>query len=274
MNESISKSTPQWEALHLQIQDLLAGYVDQELDVRERALVEAHLAGCPACRQDVARQQLLHRHLGQLPGIPLSLEQHQRLDRALAEAPPSAVAPPSRRPRWRPHWLLDWLGSPRGELLAASSGWGLAFLLLAVMLWPGGQRSGHPHIPMVQDVLAEYAQVTHSRLPKSPGRAVAAPPAIWPRARLLASWKTTIGGAAAQAFALRSGNSILLQFRVSDDVFFNNPKVRTAIASKGKYETREESLKVLALPLDEGGLLMVGPERSMPASNQLLSRPM
>lgn len=264
MNDIRSKTPDQWRELHLQIQDMLAGYVDQELDAAEQRAVEAHLAGCAACRQDVARQRLLHQRLMQLPAQPLSSEQHRSLDRMLQDAPPNA-SPPSRRFRWRRFWP----GDMNKSHLLAGSGWALALILLTVSLWPTAPWMGNHPIPMVQDVLHEYAQVARDTLRKPGRQAGIAPPVTWPKARILTSWMTSVGGDAAQAYALRNGNSVILQFRVSDDVFFNDPKIRAAVANKGQYEVRQNNLRVLALPLDKGGLLLVGPDRSMPPRGEL-----
>ena len=81
------KSGKQLEALHLQIQDLLSGYVDGELlDKQETALVEAHLAGCRACAADVERQRLLQQQLASFPRSHLNPAQHAKLDEVLENA--------------------------------------------------------------------------------------------------------------------------------------------------------------------------------------------
>ncbi len=269
MNDSATLSREQRESLHLQLQDMLAGYVDQELDEQEQVQVEAHLAGCDACYQDVARQQQLQQQLGQIPGTILSPQQHARFDKTLAAASAPIGHAFTDRFDWKRWQLPRGLKGTNKTLIAATGGWSLALLLLVVMFFPSLKTTGHAHIPMVEDALAEYAQVAHRNLPISQNGARHNPPTLWPDAKILASWKTTIGGAPADAFALRSGQHILLQFRVGDDVFFNSPKVRAAIASKGNYQTREKTLKVLALPLQEGGILVVGPGDSMPSSQEL-----
>ena len=101
-------------------------------------------------------------------------------------------------------------------------------------------------------------------MPDSSASAESAPPADWPRAKVLAVWKTRISGKPARAYAVRADDAVLLQVRVDDRVFYNNPRVRQAVEDQGHFETRDHSLKVVALPLSEGGVLIVGPADRMP----------
>ncbi len=105
----------------------LHAYLDGELTAAERAGLEAHLAGCAACRTRLAEERDL-------------VERAQGLLRRAA--PPEAAVPPLRRtggggrgarplPRWMP---LAWAAS---VLLALGGGW----------LARGGQRAGGPEAP-------------------------------------------------------------------------------------------------------------------------------
>ena len=90
---------------------------------------------------------------------------------------------------------------------------------------------------------------------------------------MLAAWKTEIGGAPAQAFAMRSGHSIVFQYQIDESVFFRNPAVRQAVQTSGNYQTRTQDTDVMALPLTNAGLLLVGPADSLPSPEQLTFQP-
>ena len=81
---------------------------------------------------------------------------------------------------------------------------------------------------------------------------------------MIAQWQSRVGGKPAEAYALRDGNQVLLEFLVDDSVFFRHPMVRAAIAREGRYRAREGKLAVLALPLQQGGVLVVGPAQALP----------
>jgi anti-sigma factor RsiW len=260
----------QWQALHNQLQDALAGYADNELDEHERAQVEAHLAGCEACRLDLAHQQLINQRLQQIPLTGLSAQMHQRLDQVIKSAPP---APRHRlRPQqgWRSFFLLPWRRKLSGPLIAATSGWAVALVLLVILISPSLKTStSNAAVPMVQDVLAQYQYYHRSALPVSSHGAKIQPPASWPGSHVLASWQTNIGGAPAQAFAVRNGDSIILQFRVDESVFFHHPDIRRLVARQGQFEMQRQDLTVLGIPLSRAGLLMVGPANGIPPPDKL-----
>ncbi len=264
------KTDKQWQALHHQLQDSLAGYVDDELDEQERAQVEAHLAGCEACRLDLAHQQLLGQRLQQVPLTGMSVNMHQRLDHAIV-----AETQTSRHRWWQVQgWqrLFHWPGRGKlsAPLLAASSGWAVALMMLLVLLSPELKTtSSATSIPMVQDVLAQYQLYHRTALPVSSSGSTRQAPANWPGSHVLASWQTSIGGAPAQGYALRNGDSIILQFRVDESVFFHNPTVRQSVAREGKFITRQQDLAVLGIPLKKSGLLMVGPANKIPPADKL-----
>lgn len=61
-------------------QDLLSSYLDGEMASPDRALVEAHLKGCPACRQRVEEAQFFDRILshGRDPQVPFEVWERVR----------------------------------------------------------------------------------------------------------------------------------------------------------------------------------------------------
>jgi Putative zinc-finger len=125
-------------------QEQLAAFQAGDGDRRQRADVEAHLAGCPACAGVVASVEQARRRLALLeePALPPGL--HDRLVAAVAgEAVQPAVdgsAPRyRRRPAERPHARsTPWFRRPVA--------WGAAAaLLLAALVVPFLDRSGGNH---------------------------------------------------------------------------------------------------------------------------------
>jgi len=149
MSDEQSRSLPDLQALHLHLQDLLAGYADGELTAEEQRLVEAHLAGCEACRQDLARQRLLHQRLVRIPPPPVELA--GELSR--------------RRPRLRDRLVRRWWKPPaRGAW--AQAGWLVSAVLLIILLvFPPGQGQLPAEVPMVQDALGNIFMPAASACP-------------------------------------------------------------------------------------------------------------
>ncbi|ANG64262.1 hypothetical protein A8C75_18455 [Marinobacterium aestuarii] len=256
--------------LHLQLQDWLSGYVDGELDAQQTLMFEAHLAGCGECRAEIARQQTLSRRLQQLSVNRMSPGLHQRLDKMLDEAPDSAVQNAAARP-----WLrrLAWARHLRrpaalGGFIGAA-GWAVALLLMVVQLLPPNMTSGQ--IPMMSDVLQEYQNLSRTELArKETPPASTELPARLAGCKLVARWQTRVGGEPAEAFALQRGNHLIIEYRITENVFYRNPDVRQAITDYGDFRIREQQLEVLALPLKGAGLLVVGPAGAMPHRREFI----
>lgn len=256
-----------WVELHIHLQDLLAGYIDDELDQQENLIIEAHLAGCESCRSDVERQQLINQRLDKLPLEHLSPEMHLKIDNRLSDALNSSneikhrASPVSIFINWCQH-----IYSPR---LFAAGGWSVALLLVVVLLYPSLTPENSYRVPMVEDVLAEYLHLDKTSLPASNTDSKSSLPANWPNAHLLTSWDTTVGGAPAKAFAMRNGDKVIIQYRVDEAVFFRNPKVRQSVADNGSYLSQKNDIQVLAMPLKDAGLLVVGPVEWMPPPEKI-----
>ena len=261
----------QWSALHSQIQDLLAGFADDMLDEHDKQIVEAHLAGCEACRMDVVRQQLLSHRLNELPVARMPMKLHQQIDKVLREAP---IPEPEKNKahqtkRWH-HWFsYDCFSERKQAFFVTASGWAVALMVMVVMLFPQLKQVNEKNIPMVDDVIAKYQKLSQENLPTSLQNGSQEAPATWSGSRVLAHWKTTIEGKPSDAYAVRDGNNVVFQFKVSEEVFFRNPDVRLAIENTGNYQVKYNKLKVLALPLKKMGLLIVGPNNGMPTPEKL-----
>lgn len=256
-----------WANLHVSLQDLLAGYVDDELDQKNKSIIEAHLAGCENCRADVIRQQLIGQRLQALPLERLSPDTQQKIDRAVSVS----ILPPEERTYQTQQTsrfirCCHRLYKPR---FIAASGWGVALFLIVVLFYPSLMPKNNHQVPMVEDVLAEYLHLDITSLPASNSHSTPSLPANWPNAHLLASWDTTVGGAPAKAFAMRHGDNIILQYRIDETVFFHNPIVRKAVAHSGSYLSQKDNIQVLAMPLKDAGLLVVGPADKIPSPEKI-----
>ena len=265
MSDLKNTDAHEWSDLHAEIQDWLAGYADGELDEHHTALVEAHLAGCETCQHDVERQRILSERLQMIPTPGLSADFDGRLDIALANAPAGGKRPSGRR---RMTNLKRWLSSLRPSVVIGSGGWAVALVLAAVLLMPSVTPDNINRIPMVSDVLNDYQRVALEELPIQAGSSEVSPPLPWANSRVLATWMTRVGGEPAQAYAMRQGNSLVIQYRISERVFFRDPDVRQAVARAGDFRTRADQLEVLGLPMEDSGLLVVAPAGNMPAVSE------
>lgn len=255
--------------LHLQLQDWLPGYVDGELEPRQADILEAHLAGCDTCRAELARQRSLSMRLQQVAALRMSAQLHRRLDTMIEDTPPP-LAQPARKPR-RPVTLSRFMPQARhfsvGGIIG-TTGWALALCLIVFMLLPG---TGTPKpIPMMGDVMQEYQSLPSERLTPQNVRPESDLPARLAGCKLVASWKTRVGGEPAEAFALQRGEHLIIEYRITENVFYRNPDVRQAIADFGDYRIRENALEVLALPLKGAGLLVVGPADAVPHRREFI----
>lgn len=252
----------QQEALHAELQILLAGYLDQELEEDERRQVEAHLIGCVYCREDLIRQTLLQQRLEQerqavhLP-MALQIQLDAMFESGEIHQPRVNMPDNSKKGDWRTGFVAfsrHWSGL---------SGWLAASVLLVILLSPHFLPASE--VPMIRDALTQYQRMQSIPLPlAAPGSIDPADsPVSWPGSRLLASWSTQVGGEQAKAYWLRSGETTLLVLNISEAVFFRHPEVREALEHQGIFHFRGV-LSVLAIPAATSGILIVGPENALP----------
>lgn len=78
-------------------EELLAGYVDGTLPTDERAVVDAHLAGCARCQREVVLAASARSALGSLPEVPAP---SGVATRALEEARGARQRQAAGTPRW------------------------------------------------------------------------------------------------------------------------------------------------------------------------------
>jgi len=269
MKQIYESDSEKWNLLHVQLQDMLAGYADDELDKEQSSLVEAHLAGCELCRNDLARQKLITQRLHMMPSPRLSTNAQQDIDLSLTGAL-SSSAQSKKHKRVAIDSLVNKIKLSLSLSKAISvGGWAMACVLALVMMMPAAIQEKTSPIPMIADALSEYHKHENNVLPVARNDTNKAP-VSWPNARLLTTWETTVAGEPAHVYALRSGRNIVFQYHVNETVFFRNPVVRKAIAETGNYKTQTNKLDVIAMPLTDTGILIVGPADSLPAPEKIL----
>lgn len=130
MSTSYKTEDPEWQELHTSLQDLLAGYADNELEDDEVLIVEAHLAGCKLCRDDLARQVALNQHLSAMPLARMTVSLHEKLDRITGQ--PRSTDTQKQKPgitispgRWLER---QWL-----KLTFSAGGWATALALMVAL---------------------------------------------------------------------------------------------------------------------------------------------
>jgi anti-sigma factor RsiW len=131
------------------IQDLLTGYVSDELAPLERAIVDDHLAGCAACQDELAFARDLAQAVAATPPVACP-------DRVTAAIDAAIDAENGTRParRWsRRHWLAP----PPARAMGTAAV--LAAAVLAVVLLPRPPATPDVEVvgPMTDDATTEIA---------------------------------------------------------------------------------------------------------------------
>ena len=101
--------------------EALSALVDDELDAAQRAVVEAHAAGCPICAPVLGGMRRLHAGFAALPTPRRDFDVAAEVDRRIAAFAPGGPtrAPRSSRPRW---WQVAVL-APGGALAMVAGLW-------------------------------------------------------------------------------------------------------------------------------------------------------
>ncbi|XKE44403.1 zf-HC2 domain-containing protein [Halomonas organivorans] len=228
--------------------ECVAPYLDGELNARERQEMTRHLDTCPLCQRELERQRAVACRLEALkPTAESSAAMERRLRRRL-------LGTPSRRPPRRPWW--GWLG------------WGLALaqacLLVTLWLPSWSARDG---VPMVDDAVADYRHVLADRLPPrstmdtdalSRALSLSIEPLQAPDVTFLGGWETVLQEQPAAALAYRVKEQVVVQYVVTEPLFFNQASVRDAVARQGHYITRQGRQGIVGWPDSNAGSLLVG----------------
>jgi anti-sigma factor RsiW len=255
------------ESRHEVLRELLGAYADRELPPETVAQIDAHLVGCAECRR--------------------GLEVHHTLRARLAVEPPAAASPAFRArisaaidavPAPTPRVATDVRVSSNARMLwLASSGWIVAMVLALALAMTSGTGSVFAptsralsapvhDVPLLGAVVDDYARVSRGDLP---GRArdldavraaVSFPvePLRAQNLRLLAAWTTDVHGEPAAVLAYRLDDRLLVQYFVAEDVFFQHPAIRAAIADHHLLRAADGDRTVVAWPTSSTGTVLVG----------------
>jgi len=266
-NRATSPEEAARESRHEVLRELLGAYADRELPPETVAQIDAHLVGCAECRR--------------------GLEVHHALRARLAVEPPAAASPAFRArigaaidaaPAPAPRVATDVRVSSNARMLwLAASGWIVSMVLslaLAVtsgttsVFAPASRALSAPvhDVPLLGAVVDDYARVSRGDLP---GRArdldavraaVSFPvePLHAPNLRLLAAWTTDVRGEPAAVLAYRLDDRLLVQYLVAEDVFFQHPAIRAAIADHHLLRAADGDRTVVAWPDSATGTILVG----------------
>lgn len=258
---------------HAQLESMLGAFADGELDPAEHRLVADHLRGCEQCRQGLEVQRRVAARLAAHPVEPAPEAFRTRIVNDIQSWGRA-------RPR---RW---WHAATLGKRIAVANPWlGWAAAATVAAVWvispPGagpfgqGVQSGRtaaapapgaqPRIPMVEEALADYRSLGRRELPvqvedpRELGSLV--PFGVTPLASreltVIGAWTTVIRGEVAAAVAYRWENRVVVQYVVSERLFFRQPAVREAVARAGFFQTAEGAQGVIAWPQAGSGSIVV-----------------
>ena len=263
---------------HPTVEELLGAYADGELDDESVGRVEAHLARCDPCRKELTLQTALRTHLAAGAPSTAPADLRARISRSTYAAPGHKVDEDASRPKTAPFGAEPERQPRRAWRRAVPwAGWVVAAVLAALLLVQPDVRPGPApgmptatvsgtDVPMVDDALDDYRRLVGGDLPIARGgiaqveRRTPFPvtPLESPDARLIGAWTTEILGEPAAALAYRWGDRIVVQYVVSEALFFAPPEVRRAVALEGRYLTSVGEQGVLAWPGTASGSILVG----------------
>lgn len=148
----------------------LPGWLNDDLSTAERAAIELHLAGCPACQQELATTRQLWQRMAHVPtpqpGPQVRTQFYAMLEQVEADekAILSSTAPIRRAvdwllPNWSGRWISDQLSSKRITRLAYS------VLLVGIGVLAGYwvQRRQTPTVASLQQIDTLSKQIQEMR---------------------------------------------------------------------------------------------------------------
>jgi putative zinc finger protein len=251
---------------HAALVELVAGYVDDELTAEDRKRVESHVPECAACRSELRAQTVIRTRLMQESLASGSSELAARVVAHIEAAPSTATdgeAPSSRR-----QWLITWGGWAAAAAMGGLSVW------LSQRKAPGMSMSMGPNAKLALDqapsdvstaIIDNFRQLNEAELPVGTDLSqlrrelrFTVPALEAPHMRLISAWLTQVHGEPAAAIAYRCHDRLVMQFVVSEKLFFRQPQVRHAIASQGVYATALGPLTTIAWPGTDNGSFLVG----------------
>ena len=255
------------ESRHEVLRELLGAYADRELPPETVAQIDAHLVGCAECRRGLEVHHALRARLAVEPPAAASPAFRARIAAALEAAPAPA-----------PRVATDVRVSSNARMLwLAASGWIVAMVLSLALAMTSGTTSAFAptsrtlstpvhDVPLLGAVVDDYARVSRGDLP---GRArdldavraaVSFPvePLRAQNLRLIAAWTTDVHGEPAAVLAYRLDDRLLVQYLVAEDVFFQHPAIRSAIADHHLLRAADGDRTVVAWPDSSTGTVLIG----------------
>ena len=256
------------EERHELLIELLGAYADRELPPETTSQIDAHLVGCARCRRELSVHQAVRRRLGVEPPLAASPALRDRIAAAVA-ATPIPIAPPEipERAGWT-RWLR-----PRTLTLVV-----VAIALLSAGIATGASwhaRRSTPvvrelaaattSVPLLRDALLDFRRATAGDLPgRARGLEVvrsAVPfpvvPLHAPDLRLLAAWTTSLAGEPAAVLAYRWQDRLVLEYVVSEELFFQNAAIRGAVSDGRTLTANDGARGVAAWPGEATGTVLV-----------------
>lgn len=239
------------ELSHDEVQELLSAFADGELGAGSSGEIEAHLSACARCRAALSVQRQLQARLARMPAP----EEPGRLLGQIRSQLEGARQARAREVRRR---ATMWSGWAVAAALAL-------FLVTGFPAVRSALQAPSLHPPMVVAALADYRGHAGRELPALGDLAArqatlpfGAEPLTTAGARLVSAWKTTLRGEPVSVFAYRVGDRLVLAYVVSEAMFFRQPVVRETVARQGRYVTSDGQESVVAWPLKNCGVLVVG----------------
>ena len=277
-------------ALHEELQVLVTGYGDDELPPTDRARVEAHLVSCERCRRDLAMQLLLRDRLAQLDVSAVARQEQRVRDMLRVTAPPSTIPVGADDALIsEPHGssVRELTGGvSRTRTMATWGGWLMAAAMAGILasrsmptnrVNSGAVATAHRSsvsemsvdstpVPMVEAALADYEARTGGELPAAASNADSLLAGLpfhvatlhTGGARVVAVWMTQIRGEPAAAVAYRWHDQVVVQYTVSERLFFRQARVRHAVARGAMYAVRQGAVSAVAWPNAGSGSIIVG----------------
>ena len=242
---------------HERTYERIGAFVDGELSPAQTARVQAHLLSCPSCRANAQSQRALKRRLPEL--LPID-----SAERALANL---------RLTLQRRHHDGA-RRSRRTAVVLVSCAAAAVLASVSSLRWLSrGSNAQHdgPVVPMARQAIEQYVKRIQGGLPVAPIDldAVQLTTGLPARslehqdAKLMAAWVTELRGQRAAALAYRYRSRIVIQYIVSEELFYRPSIVRKTIRERGRYVTRAGEHVVVGWPIEGAGVLLVG---DLPAS--------
>ena len=224
---------------HARLQQLVAAFVDRELEPGEDSSVEEHLWTCARCRRELAVQHAIARALAVEPVPAASVRLRHNVEQ---------IGAPETRPmraRWR---SMRWQAGATAALALLCTAVGIA-----TVRWREESARPLADIPILRDALADCRRVTGRNFPRQADLGALAQKVPFPvrplaseGAVLFSTWPTTLAGSPAAGLAYRWRGIVVVQYSVSLAAIREQPGIGDALRAGGRYAASELGQGVVA----------------------------